>query len=36
MTPADEVTFIALWQAGTETVKIAELWTHLRKHVLTS
>jgi hypothetical protein len=35
MTPADEATFIALWQQGLETAAIAELSTHLRKHVMT-
>jgi hypothetical protein len=30
-----EAEFIALWQAGTETTDIAELSTHLRKHVIT-
>ena len=35
MTPTEEADFIALWHEGLETAAIAELSTHLRKHVLT-
>jgi hypothetical protein len=35
MTPADEASFIALWQQGLGTAASAELSTHLRKHVMT-
>jgi hypothetical protein len=35
MTPAEEARFLAGWQQGAETAAIAELSTHLRKHVLT-
>jgi hypothetical protein len=35
MTPAEETHFITLWNAETETAAMAEISTHLRKHVIT-